>query len=370
MAGAGRSGRALRSAAAGEIDGLDVVAALRHGRRVARLSQRDLARRAAVSQSLIARIETRRVDPPVGLMQRLLGLCGLRWDLRPVTAGATPAAARERGKAVRESSRRRDAAARHRRRHEHAAARQMGRLLDHGGPITVRERRARIRAVRLDARAAQASAWAALVRDDDQEAGNWRTQDAAAAQWQFSRCADLLAVSPAERLPWQVPDEFGDDLWRVLEALSHWSAIPPVAVTGAIARSVWTPGQASPRHPGLALVPLGSESDTMAFLRSTAALPVGAGRFLLGRLPIRLVRGDPPPATLVRWRSGRPFNAIVVARPEDRRAVGVDRHAIRALLEHVRRDRAGRRRPPYQETWDGAVGWWIDTTSAGASRAP
>ncbi|MGB9376575.1 MAG: helix-turn-helix domain-containing protein, partial [Mycobacteriales bacterium] len=83
------------------------MAALRHGRRVARLSQRDLARRAGVSQSLIARIEARRVDPPVGEMQRLLGLCGLRWELQLVAGGATAAERRSRSALVRQRARRR-----------------------------------------------------------------------------------------------------------------------------------------------------------------------------------------------------------------------------------------------------------------------
>lgn len=369
MRGAGRTARAPRSAAAAEIDGLDAVAALRHGRRVARLSQRDLARRAAVSQSLIARIEARRVDPPVGVIQRLLGLCGMRWDLRLVAGGATPAAAGARGKAVREASRRREAAARARRRREHAAARQLGRRLDSCPPITVRERRARMRAVRLDERAAAAEACAAVMIAGDEQAHAWVARDAADGRLQFARCADLLAQPLAERLPWQVPDGFGDDLWRVLDQLSRWYANPPVALTGAIARSVWSPGRPSPRHPGLTLAALGGRDDAVEFFHRVGARPAGAERFVLGELPIRLGRGEPPPATLVRWRSGPPFSAIVVARPENRRAAGVDRHAIRALLEHAGRDRVGRRRPPYRETWDGAPGWWIDTTSAGVGRA-
>ena len=101
------AGRRHRSAGARELAGLDVVAALRHARRVARLSQRDLARRAGVSQSLVARIEARRVDPPVGVMRRLLGLCGMRWELQLHSAGVTPAASRARQTMIREQARHR-----------------------------------------------------------------------------------------------------------------------------------------------------------------------------------------------------------------------------------------------------------------------
>lgn len=49
---------------------------LRHARRRAKLSQRELANRVAMSQPAIARIESGRVTPRVDTLERLLNACG------------------------------------------------------------------------------------------------------------------------------------------------------------------------------------------------------------------------------------------------------------------------------------------------------
>lgn len=58
---------------------------LRHARREARLSQRQLAERAGTSQAAIARYEKARVMPDLATLVRLLRACGfdLRLDLQP-----------------------------------------------------------------------------------------------------------------------------------------------------------------------------------------------------------------------------------------------------------------------------------------------
>lgn len=70
---------------------MDTVGLVRHARRHARLSQRGLAARAGISQSRLARIESGEVDPPLGLLARLIGLCGPRLSAQLVlAAGASP----------------------------------------------------------------------------------------------------------------------------------------------------------------------------------------------------------------------------------------------------------------------------------------
>ncbi|KGN35939.1 XRE family transcriptional regulator [Knoellia flava TL1] len=57
---------------------------LRLARRRQRLTQAELAERAGVSQTVIARYESRRQQPTVGALQRLVAACGytLEWSLR------------------------------------------------------------------------------------------------------------------------------------------------------------------------------------------------------------------------------------------------------------------------------------------------
>jgi transcriptional regulator with XRE-family HTH domain len=54
----------------------EAAALLRYARRRASLTQRDLAERAGVPQSTVARIESSAVDPSVSLLSRLLRACG------------------------------------------------------------------------------------------------------------------------------------------------------------------------------------------------------------------------------------------------------------------------------------------------------
>lgn len=61
-----------------------LVATARHR---AGLSQRDLARRAGVPQSTIARIESSVIDPRFGTVRNLLQACGYRLALRRMGEG-------------------------------------------------------------------------------------------------------------------------------------------------------------------------------------------------------------------------------------------------------------------------------------------
>lgn len=56
---------------------------LMRARAAAGLSQRELARRAGVPQSTVARIETDAMVPRVDTLQRLLRECGVELQLRP-----------------------------------------------------------------------------------------------------------------------------------------------------------------------------------------------------------------------------------------------------------------------------------------------
>ena len=56
---------------------------LRSARRRARLTQRELARRARVPQPTIAAIERGRQDPRYGTLSRLLNACGVELDYAP-----------------------------------------------------------------------------------------------------------------------------------------------------------------------------------------------------------------------------------------------------------------------------------------------
>jgi transcriptional regulator with XRE-family HTH domain len=64
---------------------------LSRARAAANLSQRELARRAGTSQSVIARIEGRQVNPSLDTLTRLLAAAGfeLRIDLEPTRDVAT-----------------------------------------------------------------------------------------------------------------------------------------------------------------------------------------------------------------------------------------------------------------------------------------
>lgn len=57
---------------------MDAVALLRHTRRCAGLSQRELALRAGVSQPAVARLESGRHRPSLTTLERLLSACGQR----------------------------------------------------------------------------------------------------------------------------------------------------------------------------------------------------------------------------------------------------------------------------------------------------
>lgn len=67
---------------------------IRRIRRVADLSQRDLAQRLGISQSTVARWETGRSSPTLGVVEQMLALGGLRLEMTDAT-GATVAPMRE-----------------------------------------------------------------------------------------------------------------------------------------------------------------------------------------------------------------------------------------------------------------------------------
>jgi predicted transcriptional regulator len=67
---------------------LSPAAALRAVREAAEISQRDLARLAGTSQSVIARIETGQVDPSWGTLDRLVRAAGGAVHLEIVSAPA------------------------------------------------------------------------------------------------------------------------------------------------------------------------------------------------------------------------------------------------------------------------------------------
>lgn len=56
---------------------------LRYARRRAGLTQRELAERAGVAQSAIARVEAGRVSPSADRLARFVELCGLRLSAEP-----------------------------------------------------------------------------------------------------------------------------------------------------------------------------------------------------------------------------------------------------------------------------------------------
>lgn len=336
------------------------MAALRHARRVARLSQRDLARRAGVSQSLVARIESRRVDPPVGQMQRLLGLCGMRWELQLVGGGVTPSAGAGRNALVQQRARRRENASAARRMQENAAARKMATSLADAW-VTGREIRRRCKEARLAERAAQAALFAALVSADDDEARGWVVADARASQEVSSAAVRQFEVPIIDRLPAALVDPEAADLRDLLFALADDWACPRVALTGCLARAVWSPSRRLPPHPIVDLAPLRGGQEAVEFMAGVRATRCGGAQmFRLGSLRLRLLATAPQSTSLVAVRFEKRVSAIPVARPESRPGAACHRHAVRAALAAAGRDRRGRRHPPYHETWDGAVRpWWV-----------
>ncbi len=345
-----------RSAGAREIGGLDVVAALRHGRCVARLSQRDLARRAGVSQSMIARIESRRVDPPVGLVQHLLSQCGLRWELRLAPCGATAQRAATGAVAVRKSAHSRAYAAGDRRMKEHAAARGAGEKAA-AAWLSVRQRRAAVRAARLAERAAQAAAFAELVANDDAQMREWLAADGVVEQRLFRRCMDELSVPAPDRLPRRLAGPaLAGEMRRLLDTISTFWVDPPVVLTGVAARAMWSAAPARRSTIALDVAPVRDRAHAVSFLMAAgASARAGGEMFDLHGLTIRLRRSPPSTATLIRWRSGQGAKAIAVARPESVPGAVVDRHAVRAVMAAARLDSRGRRYAPYHETLGVAV---------------
>ncbi|MGB9376470.1 MAG: helix-turn-helix domain-containing protein, partial [Mycobacteriales bacterium] len=325
------------------------------------LSQRDLARRAEVSQSMIARIEARRVDPPVGLVQRLLACCGMRWDLRLAPCCATPRRAATGVARVRASAARRADAAGGRRMMENAAARQAAdSLVD--SLLSVRERRSEIRLARLAERARQAAAYAALINSDDNATRAWVRGDESACRRLFEASVQNLSVPPIAQLPERIAGHLGqveiDVVRSLFEQMSLQWAHPALAVTGVTARALWS--SLPQRHHGVDVVvaPMRGHGAAIALLMKSGAAPRPGGTLfeLAGvRVRVRLRARPPVAASLVRWRPDGPFKALAVDRPEWLADAAVDRHAIRAVLATAHRDGRGRRLPPYHESFGIAV---------------
>lgn len=288
-------------------------------------------------------------------MQHLLGLCGMRWDLQLAACGATPARAAEAAVAVPESAARRAYVAGWRRMGENAAARDTAaQVADRW--LTVRERRAEIKAARLAERARQATAYSALVQSDDETMRAWLDTDLQVADRLLGRCFGHLTKPPAARLPVRLGGDAAGEIRRVLEALSRDWPYPSVALTGATARAVWSPARVRRSIVDLDLAPLRGRSDAITRLIDLGAVERGGSDILdLGGLTIRLRASPPPSTTLVRWRPGFPVGALSVARPEWLPGMVADRHTVRAVLSAASRDKRGRRYPPYHETLGVAV---------------
>jgi transcriptional regulator with XRE-family HTH domain len=62
---------------------MKIADAIRTARRGARLSQRELARRAGVPHSTVARIETGRISPRATIAERLLAVLGFDFEIAP-----------------------------------------------------------------------------------------------------------------------------------------------------------------------------------------------------------------------------------------------------------------------------------------------
>ncbi|MGB9376807.1 MAG: hypothetical protein WCB04_04755, partial [Mycobacteriales bacterium] len=292
-------------------------------------------------------------------MQRLLALCGLRWELQLVTGGATAAERRSRSALVQQRARRRGDASVFRRMAENAAARDTAASLE-SAPVSGREVRRRCRAARLDERAFQAANFAALVTSDDEEARDWLVRDESASIELSMSALQWWAPPMTERLPQAMRGPAEGGLRGLLAAMSHEWPWPSLALTGWLARAVWSPPPPMARPKEVQLACLRGDGPAEAFMASIGASPAGPRRFELGALRIRLLPGAPQATSLVQSRPGLPVRGVATARPESRPGAECDRHAVRAALAGASRDRRGRRRPPYHETWDGAVKpWWV-----------
>jgi predicted transcriptional regulator len=62
---------------------VDAAGLLRHARKKANLSQRELGRRAGVTQATIARIEAGDTSPRFETLERLISTCGFELELVP-----------------------------------------------------------------------------------------------------------------------------------------------------------------------------------------------------------------------------------------------------------------------------------------------
>ena len=63
---------------------MSASAFLRYARRKASLSQRELGRRAGVTQATISRVEEERISPRVDTLERLLEACGFELQAAPL----------------------------------------------------------------------------------------------------------------------------------------------------------------------------------------------------------------------------------------------------------------------------------------------
>ncbi|MDP9239340.1 MAG: hypothetical protein M3O55_01680 [Actinomycetota bacterium] len=257
---------------------------------------------------------------------------------------------------VRESAIQRDeAGAGGRRWRENMVAREVAASLV-GSMLTVRERRAEVRAARLAERERQTEASAAFVRADDAAMRDWLAADLRAADQLLHDRSRHLAVPLVDRLPEQVTGVEADDARVLLEQLSGWWGLPPVALAGATARVVWSPGRVRRGAADIDLLPLGRREHAVSFLTQTgASARPGGDMFDLGGVTVRLGHHRPPSTTMARWRPGSPECAVPVVRPETSAGAVVDRHTLRAVLKVASRDARGRRHPPYREAWRFAV---------------
>jgi transcriptional regulator with XRE-family HTH domain len=62
---------------------MEIAAAIRGARRQAGLTQRELAKRALIPQSTIARIESGAVKPRAGTLEKILGVLGVELTFEP-----------------------------------------------------------------------------------------------------------------------------------------------------------------------------------------------------------------------------------------------------------------------------------------------
>jgi len=222
-----------------------------------------------------------------------------------------------------------------------------------GSMLTVRERRAQVRAARLAERARQAEASAAFAQADDAAMRHWLTADLRASNRLLHRRSAHLAVPLLDRLAVHIA---GDDALGLLEKLSNVPFLPPVALAGATSRAVWSPSGIRRCNADINLLPLLRREDAVSFLtKAGACARPGGAMFDLGASTVRLGQRPRPSTTMVRWSASWTERALPVARPEVSAGTAVDPHAVRAVLETAGRDARGRRRPPYHEALHLAV---------------